>query len=337
MRFGLKVKGASVALAMATVPVPAIAQFTKFNVGDLIEGLLGALIGEIIKGRSFKNTNEATPKGTCQLESDAANVVDGVVYNAGGQQAGNSNYICNGVKVDGLSNNETQQFMQQYQAAKLKGGRQGTGEATIYDKKGKKKKVVRYSWGDGGKVRHEAQIRVVSGVDIPKFESDAPDSPYYLVNVKTRLNLRNGPSLQKTVTGQYLPNSTVRVTSIFTGLTTKRCKSGRWALLHSNGAGVGYVCTQFLKSAPLGTTDADIDGFVKPRKGRAIFRDRGNTYDDAGVIINGSSTSVNTSVAKVNRKGKVSSKTRDSRSVYVSHSGRNDQYRPESRQKGTRG
>ena len=119
---------------------------------------------------------------------------------------------------------------------------------------------------------------MINGCLFLEAENTLPERSYRAVNVRTRLNLRAGPSTKTAITGKYVRNNIVRVQLVISGSKTSKCRSGRWAMLFANGAGIGYVCENFLMAAPEGISDRDISAFQKPDRGRVI-QERNSTID----------------------------------------------------------
>lgn len=300
--------------------VPVQAQGLLGDIGKALgkDGLLGIII-QVFENLIFGNVKEATPKKSCQPLSDAQSLVDGEVYGANAQEDG---FVCNGVKVKGLKSEEVNQWAEElHMAQALEGGSAGSTSYTFTDSNGRNK-VVDIEWQDDGYKTTEADIIVAQGVTISGENTEFAERPFYKVNVRTRLNLRAAIGAKDTspVTGQYKGGDIVEVIS-FENTSPDKCESGRWALISSRGAGVGYVCANYLVDAPAGTTLADVNEFMKPRTGG--FGATRNTYSKAKVRGRAKSNRVRTSVSELDdqnnrKKTKTSSKVQFMETVRTS-------------------
>lgn len=307
---------------VSLLAAPVQAQGIFGDIGKVLNGdggLIGALI-RVFENLLFKDVEDATPDKTCQPRSDAQSLVDGQVY---GENSAEEGFICNGVKVKGLKGEEVNQWAEElHKAQALTDAESGSTSYTMIDRKGRTK-VVDITWTDVGYTETETDIIVAQGVTIAGENTEFAERPFYKVNVKTRLNLRSavGAKDSSTITGQYKGGDIVQVIS-FENTTPDKCETGRWALISSRGAGVGYVCANYLVDAPVGTTLADVDQFMKPRTGG--FGSGATRYSKAKVKGRSKSKRISTAVSELDKnnqrkKTRRSEKTQHAQTVRASY------------------
>lgn len=260
----MRIKLVACVSAVALISSPLAAQGILGGILDDGKITLGELLGLI-----FKTPKDATPKNSCQSLANAQSLVDGQIYGEGSQAEGS---VCNGVKVKGLKGDEVDQWYSAFDASLTSGSDSGSVVTSIVDDKGRRKDVTT-SWGLGDYAEVTEEVRVVEGVASYAGATEFPETSFFRVNVNSRLNLRRdvGAKDSSSVTGQYVGGDIVEVIS-FQRTTPDSCRSGKWALVAAKGVGVGYVCDNYLKTAPNGTSGKDVANYRPPAKGGNSLR-----------------------------------------------------------------
>lgn len=253
---------ASAAKASATAPQAAVQSLgDMLKNGNILE-IFGRLVVGLITGNiSFNNEQEATNEKTCQPRENAKRLVNGQVYQEDAVEAtgADGDYVCQGVKLNGFNDSDSEHISGQMSEVLSNPGQQ-TGEFVFTDNKGRERRYE-YAASETVKRQVELPVTMIDGIFVPDQNSvfDVQDKLFYAIDVRTRLNLRSGPGTNFDITGKFLGNDIVEIIGFVSARDDRRkCKSGRWALLASSGAGVGYICADYLKDAPLGASRKDV-------------------------------------------------------------------------------